>query len=261
MESNPAISNRNSFGLFSILCICLLAAGCGSIAARGHNAQGVRFFDQARYDEAASEFQQALVSDPKNADSYYNLATLAHRRATASKSQNDYKQAESYYNQCLDRDMDHVECYRGLAVLLAEQGYRDEAFRLLDNWMNRRPDLPDPKIELARLSQEFGNAPAAKEHLRQAIELDPDNPRALAALGKLREDSGDYQQALRNYQKSYWRDNQQPEVAARIASLQAKVGGQQAVSGYYGNATAAPSTTTPMPEGTRIVTRETVPIR
>ncbi|MBN2293899.1 MAG: tetratricopeptide repeat protein, partial [Pirellulales bacterium] len=158
---------------FVLTGLCLLTAGCSGFAARGHNAQGVRFSDQGRYEDAAREFQQALMSDPKNADSYYNLATIAHRQATAGKRPEDYKQAESYYNQCLDRDMDHVECHRGLAVLLAEQGYREEALRLVENWANRRPNSPDPKIELARLSQEFGDLATAKEQLRQAIEIDP----------------------------------------------------------------------------------------
>ena len=241
-----------------IIGISLLLAGCGSIAARGHNAQGVRFFEQARYEEAATEFQKAIVSDPKNADSYYNLATESHRCAKISKQPGDYKQAESYFNQCLDRDIDHAECYRGLAVLLAEQGYRDESFRLLENWGSRVPNSPEPKIELARLAQEFGDLSATKEQLRQAIELDPDNPRALAALGKLREDSGEYQQALRNYQKSFWHDSRQPEVASRIASLQSKVG-YLAAPPAGGVITPAPATTPP--GGTRIVTRNTVPVR
>ena len=258
LKSNPVICNLGRLALVCSVGSLLFAAGCGGIAARGHNAQGVRFFDQARYDDAAQEFQKALVSDPQNADSYYNLATESHRRAKISKQEIDYKQAESYYNQCLDRDMDHVECYRGLAVLLAEQGRRDEAFRLIENWSNRRPNLPDPRIELARLSQEFGDLPTAKEHLRRAIETDPENPRALAALGKIREDSGEYQQALRDYQKSFWHNRQQPEVAARIASLQSKIGYTQAP---IQSGVDAPASTTTPPGGTRIVTRNTVPVR
>lgn len=244
----------------TLLGLCLLAAGCSGFAARGHNAQGVRFSEQGRFEDAAREFQQALVSDPKNADSYYNLATISHRQATVGKRPEDYKQAESYYNQCLDRDMDHVDCHRGLAVLLAEQGYREEAFRLIENWGNRRPNSPDPKVELARLSQEFGDVATAKEQLRQAIEMDPNNSRALAALGKLREDEGDYQQALRNYQKSLQNDRYQTEVAARVASLQSHFGGIQAPATGGPVPGVTPTTPTP-PGGTRIVTRNTVPVR
>ncbi|MEA1950122.1 MAG: tetratricopeptide repeat protein [Planctomycetota bacterium] len=240
---------------------CLLSAGCSGFAARGHNAQGVRFSDQGRYEDATREFQQALLSDPKNADSYYNLATISHRQATVGRRPEDYKQAESYYNQCLDRDLDHIECHRGLAVLLAEQGYREESLRLIENWSNRRPNSPDPKVELARLSQEFGDLATAKEQLRRAIDLDPNNSRALAALGKLREDTGDYQQALRNYQKSLWNDRQQPQVAARVASLQSRLGTLPAPPAGGGITPTGITPTTTPPGGTRIVTRNTVPVR
>ena len=107
-----------------------------------------------------------------------------------------------------------------LAVLLAEQGRKDEAFRLIEGWVQRQPASADAKIELARLNDEFGDRQAAKEHLIEALAVQPDNPRALTALGKIREDAGDTAQALTNYQRSLWSDNRQSQVAARLAALQ-----------------------------------------
>jgi tetratricopeptide (TPR) repeat protein len=133
--------------------------------------------------------------------------------------QSDLDQAENYYNQCLDRDPNHAECYRGLAVLLAEQGRNEEAFRLLEGWADREPGAADAKIELARLFEEYGDRSAAKEHLLEALQVEPNDPRALAALGKIREDMGEPGQALVDYQRSLWHDRFQPQVASRIAAL------------------------------------------
>jgi tetratricopeptide (TPR) repeat protein len=197
----------------------LLLAGCGGFNAQGRNSEGVRLFQQAQYQEAVKSFQEAIYSDPNNADAYYNLAATYHRLGRLERRQSDLEQAEANYNLCLDRDAGHTDCYRGLAVLLAEQGRKDEAFRLLEGWVQRQPTSADAKIELARLNDEYGNRQVAKEQLIEALAAAPDNPRALTALGKIREDAGDKAQALANYQRSLWQDNRQPEVAARLTAL------------------------------------------
>lgn len=200
-----------------------LATGCSDFAARGMNAEGVRLFDQTRYQEALDQFQKAIGSDPNSADAYYNLAATYHRLGTLNRRQPDLAQAENYYNLCLNRGPNHRECHRGLAVLLAEQGRTEESFRLLQAWAERSPHLADPKIELARLCEETGDRESAKKHLADALRVDATNARALAALGHLREQSGDHWLALQNYQQSLLADSFQPDVAARVAALQSVV--------------------------------------
>ncbi len=226
-------------------------AGCGGFAAQGRNCEGVRLYQQSQYQDALREFQEATYADSNNADGYYNIAATYHRMGRLEHRQADLDQAESYYNLCLDRDANHTECYRGLAVLLAEQGRRDEAFRLMEGWVQRQPTSADAKIELARLNDEFGNRQAAKEHLIEALAIQPDNPRALTALGKIREDAGDTAQALANYQRSLWYDNRQTLVASRVAALQTGSPGGAA------NGVSAPT----VDMGTRMADRSAPPLR
>ena len=87
------------------------------------------------------QFQEATYADPNNADAYYNLAATYHRIGKVEHRQADLDQAETYYNLCLDRNDNHTDCYRGLAVLLAEQGRNDEAFRLVEGWVQRQPTV------------------------------------------------------------------------------------------------------------------------
>ncbi|HLA86243.1 MAG TPA: tetratricopeptide repeat protein [Thermoguttaceae bacterium] len=215
------LKNSSDPFFFVVAMVAVSLCGCGGLAARGLNAEGVRKFERAQYEQSLAQFQQAVQNDPNSADAYYNLGAVYHRMGTLNCRPPDLEQAERYYNQCLDHDADHAECYRGLSVLLAEQGRTEEAFRLLEGWADRRGDLAEPKIELARLREETGNLAAAKERLVEALAIDPNHPRALSALGNLQEKAGEQSQALANYQRSLWHDRFQPQVAARIASLQA----------------------------------------
>ena len=198
-------------------------AGC-SMMAQGENVQGVRLYQQGNFQAALQNFQRALQNDPNNADAYYNLAATHHRLGALHNTQSDKDQAESFYNQCLDRHPDHQACYRALAVLLVEQQRSEEAFRLMEGWVDRSPTRPEPKIELARLFEEFGDKQAAKAHLVEAVALDPSNARGLAALGRIREELGEYQQAIADYQRSLQSDRFQPNVVQRVAALQAATG-------------------------------------
>ncbi|MCC6492694.1 MAG: tetratricopeptide repeat protein [Pirellulales bacterium] len=204
-----------------VLCLAALVAGCSQVTSQALNSEGVRLYQSGAYQQAADKFQRAIANNPKSATSYYNLAAALHKNGKLSGRPTDLSQAERLYNQCLEYDSNHTECYRGLAVLLVETGRTDAAFRLLDGWAARSPQLADPRIELARLLEEQNNPQLASARLVEALAIDPNNSRALTALGRLREVAGDRAQALANYQRSLAINRYQPEVEARVAALQA----------------------------------------
>jgi Flp pilus assembly protein TadD len=202
--------------------------GCNQLSSQALNAEGVRLYQLGNYQQAADQFQRAIASDPKSGTSYYNLAAALHKSGKLAGRQDDLAQAERLYNQCLEYDPNHAECYRGLAVLLSETGRQEAAFRLLEGWAARSPQLADPRIELARLLEESNNLDQASARLVEALAIDPHNSRALTALGRLREAAGDRAQALANYQRSLAINRFQPEVATRVAALQAAGAGAPA---------------------------------
>lgn len=198
-----------------------LAAGCSQMNSQALNSEGVRLYQAGNYQQAADQFQRAIANNPKSATSYYNLAAALHKSGKLTGNGNDLQQAERLYNQCLEYDPNHTECYRGLAVLLAETGRTDASFRLLEGWAARSPQMADPRIELARLLEEQNNTQMASARLVEALAIDPHNSRALTALGRLREVEGDRAQALANYQRSLALNRHQPEISMRVAALQA----------------------------------------
>jgi tetratricopeptide (TPR) repeat protein len=189
------------------------------------NAEGTRYFQQGNPAAAIRRFEEAIATNPRDPDSYYNLATSFHHLAKSGANDSYWGQAENYYVQSLDKDPTHAEAYRGLAVLLVEQNRPEQAVRLLEGWRDRQPFAATPKIELARLNDELGDVRAAEENLLSALAVDATNPRARTALGKIREDQGDVQQALSDYSVALARNPRQPHLQARVAALATTVAG------------------------------------
>ena len=202
--------------------LILLAGGC-RVTSMGQNTLGVRLYQQGRYAEALQQFQTAQVSDPSNPDTYYNLGSTYHKLGIAKKDNELITQAESLYNQCLDLQPNHVDCHRGLAVLLAESSRPELAMKLLKNWAAKNPQLADPRIELSRLHQEFGQTKVAEQYLDEALAMDPNNARAWAERGRLRENSGELMQAVQNYQQSIALNSLQPDLYQRIGALNVRL--------------------------------------
>jgi tetratricopeptide (TPR) repeat protein len=209
----------------ALLAAIPICTGC-QMGANGQNADGARLYQQGQYQAAIQRFQKALASDPNNADAYYNMASAYHRMGSLNHDKATVTQAEGLYDQCLDIDPNHTDCYRGLAVLLVETERPEKAFTLLKGWTSRNPQNINARIELARLYKEWGDTESARVNLEQAVAIDAtsrDSSRAWAALASLREESGDYSQAMANYQRAHGLNSFQTGLTQRMAALQQKV--------------------------------------
>jgi len=211
-------------------------SGC-QWAASGQNATGARLYEQGQYTAALQQFQKVIATDPHNADGYYNLAATTHRLGIQRNDASLISQSEALYNQCLDHDPNHVECHRGLAVLLVDSGRPDRAFALLKNWASRNPTFAEPRIEIARLYEEHGEPRTALKYLEDAVQQDANNSRAWLALARIRETSGDLPQALQNYQRALALNNTQPMVVERVAAISRQLNANLDASLAGGNGT------------------------
>lgn len=233
LSISPAPSKMILLATHSLLLLCV-ASGC-QWAASGQNSSGARLYEQGQYSAALQQFQKAIASDPANADGYYNLAATNHRLGNQRGDSQQLVQAEALYNQCLDHDANHVECHRGLAVLLVDTGRPDRAFALMKNWAAANPAYAEPRIELARLYEEVNDPATALKYLEDAVQKDSNNNRAWLALARLRQQSGDLSQALQNYQRALALNPNQPLVGAQVASLSRQISANFESSNARGN--------------------------
>jgi tetratricopeptide (TPR) repeat protein len=208
--------------VFSIALLLSNCIGC-QFVPKSQSNRGVSMFQQGRYAEALQYFEQAKISDPANPDTYYNLASTYHKLGVAAKDPKMIDNAERMYNTCLEMSPNHVDCYRGLSILLVDKGQPDKGFTLLKDWAMKNPGLSDPRIELAKLHQEFNQNKVAEQYLNEALAMDPNNPRAWAAKGRSREASGDLMMAIQNYEQSLALNAAQPEVYQRVGALKVRL--------------------------------------
>ncbi|MDR0391823.1 MAG: tetratricopeptide repeat protein, partial [Planctomycetaceae bacterium] len=223
--------------LFVILFFLLQVVGCTS---SNKCVEGVRYFNQARYDLAQRAFIDALKREPNNPDIYFNLAETYHQSAKLSLSQNEiakaqqqYDEANKYYRNCLSIDSNHLKANRGLAAMYIEIQQPKMAFDHIINWGNMNSHLQDPKIELARLHQEWAQIMIAQnqkeisersikkatELLQNVIENEPNNYRAWKAIGFIRESNGDRENAIIAYQQSIAANPNQNDLRNKLITM------------------------------------------
>lgn len=208
--------------LIALFAIHSSQTGC-NLGQQYNNVSGRQAYDLAQYPTAINEFQKALIKNPNNPDTLYNLGASLYAQGKQAKNTQFLGQAEQLYRQSIAVNDQHVDAHRGLAALLIETGREKYAFDLINQWKDRYPGSTEPIIELARLYQEYGDNRRAIDLLADALRIDSNSVRALKAMGHVREVQGQTHLALDNYLRVLQINNQEAAVAQRVASLQTQL--------------------------------------
>jgi tetratricopeptide (TPR) repeat protein len=194
--------------------LLLLAAGCTTLPerVRTYNADGVHLFQYGDYRDARDDFQSALELAPDDVNLRYNLAQCYERLGDNAK-------AEAVYRECLERDRDNANCRQALCVFLVRRGRRDEAVKMVQEWLTRQPPQADAYALDGWLRHQAGDLPAAHSRLQQALLIDGNNVAALNEMGLLYEAMHYPERALALYERSLTVRPEQPEIIDRYNRL------------------------------------------
>lgn len=201
--------------------VVLGLAGCvttGDDRFRDYNEDGLFQFRQGNYRDARESFQAALDLKTGDPALMYDIAECYDRLGDAAK-------AERFYRECLDRAPNHEACRHALAALLVRQKRRDEAARMIEDWLAREPKLAGPYAEDGWLWHQAGDLPRAQARLQQALAIDPRDVRALTELGLVYEAMQRPDRAVVLYERALEREPNQTELAKRVQFLLAKGAG------------------------------------
>jgi tetratricopeptide (TPR) repeat protein len=125
--------------------------------------------------DALAAFEAAIAADPTQTDLVRRVEVLKFRTI----------------EQGLSRARD-----------AARAGRLDEAAQAYLTAIASSPDSPFLYRELAGVERQKGNADAALEHFRRAVELDPGDAKSLAQMGELLDARSEYEAASKAYEDS-----------------------------------------------------------
>lgn len=102
----------------------------------------------------------------------------------------DKRAAINTFRKAIEVDESYEEAYFNLALILVEQGEKEEAERLLRTAIQLDPDWHEAHGLLGVLLQERGRYSEAETELKRALEVDPSDEIASLYLDRLREVPG-----------------------------------------------------------------------
>lgn len=196
----------------------LLAAGCVSPTpevVRDYTQDGMNLYRKGDYLSARESFQAALALQPEDTGLLYDVGQCYDRAG-------DVANAERFYNQCVQKDPDHVACHHAMTMLLVRTGRGNDAVKSVDAWLARSPNLAAAHAEDAWLWHQAGDLPRTQSRLQEALLLDPRDWRALSELAEVYEEQQRPDRALALYEQSLEENPNQPDVARRLAELRQK---------------------------------------
>jgi Flp pilus assembly protein TadD len=198
-------------------------AGCASsenqVRVRECTEDGVHLFRKGAYREAKESFAAALSLKPGDPDILYNLGRCYDQ-------QNETKQAEAQYLECLKHSPNHAECWHSLTAMRLRNGQKAEARRQVEEWLRHEPKQAGPYAEDGWLRLQDGDLIAARGRFYQALALDPKNNWALTELAEIYELQDRKDRALVLLERSLELNPDQPEVSKHILALRTQGAGR-----------------------------------
>lgn len=114
----------------------------------------------------------------------------------------DASEAETSFQQLIEKPETRVMGYYGMGVVQRRQGKMEEAVNSFKLAISQRPDLSPLLVELGETYFRMGKLDKAASVLESALSLEPNQPAALYALGRCLLERGDAAGALANLREA-----------------------------------------------------------
>ena len=166
-------------------------------AQNPYYSEGVRKFEEGKYQEAISSFDKALKQDPKLTDAY-------HYRGQAYYKIDRFPDAIMDYNKVLQLNPENAEAFHHRGQAYSGSGNYDQAIVDYSKAIGLKPDFAAAYGDRAQAYKKQGKEALALKDLDQALKYDPNQAemyfqRGLSnqSLDKHREAIADFSQTLR----------------------------------------------------------------
>lgn len=215
---------RLSLPAFTLLLLGLACAG------NPHFIGGKNYVKQGVWDKAATEFELALETDPKNAEAYYYLGWARTETGEFHKAAEAFSQcremSDAFDEQC---DQKAIEHFQNLGAQ-AQQARDAGDFQTASEKLNLAIKLLDSDVNAflmgASIDAQMGNVSDATVKFERALEIEPDNRDAVGNYALHLDNNGMYAEAIPVYQKFYELsdDEAKVNVQGKICQLYGQIG-------------------------------------
>src|SRR5262249_53393170 len=204
-----------------LIAAVLAANGCAQDSSQriqAYSEDGMSQYRQGHFLDARESFEAALALKAGDAALLYNIGQCHEHEGNSAL-------AEKYYQQCLERDPNHVACHHALTTLLVRTQRMPEAVKHVEGWLTSAPKSAAAHAEAGWLWHEQGALPRAQARLEEALLQNAREWRALTELGLVYEGLQRPDRALVLYEQSLVENPNQPEIKTRMIRLRAEGAG------------------------------------
>jgi tetratricopeptide (TPR) repeat protein len=171
--------------------------------AEGYRSRGVAFGSKRAYDRAIQDFDQAIRLDPGNARGYSN-------RGFAYEDKRDFDRAIGDFDQAIQLDPKDPFGYGTRGFAYEEKGDHDRAIRDFDQAIQLDPKDPRGYSSRGDAYSAKGDYDRAIRDFDQAIQLDVKDARGYGSRGFAYIAKGDYDRAIQDFDQAIQLDPKDP---------------------------------------------------
>src|SRR5215472_9902161 len=164
-----------SFRLIFLLTVLAgLLTGCSrdpNVRKQKYFESGERYFEKAKYREAAIQYSNAIQVDPRFGQAHYHLALAYLRMAEPNRAFQELQRS-------VELEPANYAARVDMANMLIASKFYKEAQEQLDILTDKQPNNPDVHMALANFKAREGDLPGALLEMQKAISLDPNRSEA-----------------------------------------------------------------------------------
>ena len=201
-----------NFLVLSVLPDTLRAFSSSSRKAEVYLERGTQYLEKELYTQAANEFQQAVLLDPKSFNGFYNLGLAYWKLRKVDLASEAFQKALS-----LSADDDNSQYYMGRIHLL--KGNTIKAISLFEHLAGRQPSpVADEHYQLGLAYLKRADSAKAIQWLQKARQLHPHEASILDALAKAYQLAGRKEEAQQAFKASNQMRNEGLETSQLLHS-------------------------------------------